>query len=100
MPSKPMRRRTAHKRKDHDKRDRSGPTAREVAALFDVGPYHRNEVSLSQINRLRDLIDREGKPRAADKVGVSLVTLLSVTSGFGHKLQAATAAKIREYFGG
>lgn len=86
-------------------RKRSSTTRRHAAAaelekLYRIEPYHRNEVSLSQIEQLRDLIDLVGMPTAAERVGVSLVTMLKVTSGFGHKLQTATAAKIREYFGG
>ena len=51
------------------------------------------------MNRLRDLIDREGSPRAAELVGVCEITLLRVCAGFGHRLRPPTAAAVRKYLG-
>lgn len=94
MLSKPFGRRT---RRSERTRERGGSAA--LAKLFDIGPFDRNAVTRSQIDRLRDLIDREGLPRASEKVGVTDTTLLRVCAGFGHRLRPPTAAKIREYFG-
>lgn len=77
-----------------------GSTAEHMEALFTIAPYHRNEVRVNEIDRLRELIDLLGVSAAAERVGVSDVTLLRVTSGFGHKLRAQTAEKIREYLRG
>lgn len=92
------RRRENKKRSGNSDRKRS--TAEHMEALFAIEPYHRNEVRVSEIDRLRELIDLLGVPAAAEKVGVSDVTLLRVTSGFGHKLRASTAEKIREFLRG
>lgn len=93
MPSKPMHRRT------YNKRTREVASAETLAKLYDIGPYDRNQINLSQINRLRDLVDNKGLERAAEFVGVSDVTLLRVCAGFGHRLRPKTAEKIREFFG-
>lgn len=93
--SRPMRRRN-----NTAVREKEPMTSASLKKLYDIGPYHRNEVSPSQINKVRDLIDELGFPRAAEKIGLSLEPLLKITSGFGHKLRPSTAAKIRKYFGG
>lgn len=94
MPSRPNRRRSTRTKK------RELVSADAIAALYDIGPYDRNQISLSQINRLRELVDTRGGPRAAELVGVCEVTLLRVCAGFGHRLQPPTAAKLREWFAG
>ena len=93
----PRRRRHASATATADARGHGGS---ELATLFDLGGYHRNELSLTQINRVRDLIDTRGLQRAAEAVGVSEMTALRVAAGFGHRLRPDTAAKVRKYFGG
>lgn len=96
--SRPMRR--SAKRRSRPPTEDAGSMSDAFKKLFDIGPYHRNELSMKQIDRLRDLIDTEGLPRASHKIGVDQTTLLRVCAGFGHRLRPGTAAKVREYFGG
>lgn len=93
MPSRPMNR--------HGKptRRREVASAASLEKLYDIGTYDRNQISLAQINRLRDLIDNKGGQRAAEFVGISEVTLLRICAGFGHRLRPKTAEKLREFFG-
>ena len=71
-----------------------------LAKLYRIEPYHRNEISPAQIDRLRDLIDRIGFPEAAAEIGIHKSTLLTVCAGFGHKLMPGTAEVIRKYLRG
>lgn len=86
MPNKPSKRRT-----------KSVPVPEALATLYRVKPYHRNEISPSQIARLQDLIDLVGFPAAAAEIGVHKQTLLTVCAGFGHKLSPVTVDVIREH---
>lgn len=70
----------------------------ELADLFDLEPYDRNQVSKAQINQLRDWVDVAGLPAVSAKLDVSSEAVLRVCAGFGHRLQARTAAKMRRYF--
>lgn len=65
--------------------------------LFGVEPFHRNEISLSEINRLRSRIDERGASPVAIEMEVEPATLLLVTSGFGHRLQPKTAERVRDF---
>lgn len=65
--------------------------------LFGVEPFHRNEITLREIDRLRTLIDEKGAFPVAAEVTVPAATLLLVTSGFGHRLQPKTAERVREF---
>ena len=87
------------KRRPPKAKGREVVSAESISKLYDIGPYDRNQVSLSQINRLRDMLELEGLPRTCELVGVCDVTLLRVTSGFAHKLRADTAARVRAFFG-
>lgn len=92
MSSKPFRRHAGKKREPVD--------AGSLAKLYDVGPYRRNEITLSQINRLRDMIELIGREAAAQRIGVCVSTMLAVTSGLGHKLRPETAAAVRAFLDG
>lgn len=93
MPARP------NKRRPPKSKSREVVSADAIAKLYDIGPYDRNQVSLLQINRVRDIIELEGLPRACELIGVCDVTLLRVTSGFAHKLRPDTAARVRKFFG-
>lgn len=93
MPSRPSRKKPPARHK------RELVSADAVAKLYDVGPYDRNQVTLPQINRVRDIIELQGFERAAELIGVCQNTVLKMTSGFAHKLRADTAAKVREFLG-
>ncbi len=80
------------------KRRRAG--ANDLEDLFEIPRYDRNEVTLSEINRLRDMIDKYGMPYAVKEVGVSDSTLLRVCAGFGHLLTTPTRQIVREYLRG
>lgn len=94
MPSRPMNR--------HGKptKRREVASAAALEKLYDIGTYDRNQISLAQINRLREIMDLQGFDVAAKLTGLSQVTLLKVTSGFAHKLQIRTTAKLREFLTG
>ena len=93
MPTKPMKRRT------RSARTREVASADSLAKLYDINRYDRNELTLAQINRIREIMDLQGFARAAEMIGVCQTTILKVTSGFGHKLALSTAEKIREFLG-
>lgn len=95
MPARPAQRHSSNKKRT--KKDES--ITASLAKLYDIGPYNRNEIKVSQIDRLREVMDLQGFERAAELVGVCQTTLLKITSGFGHKLRPDTAAKIREFLG-
>lgn len=66
--------------------------------LFDLGGrYDRNELTADEINKLREMIDSDGKTAAAEQIGVCTESLLTATSGFGHRLMRKTATKIRDF---
>lgn len=79
------------KPRKHGKADES------LEELFGVEPFLRNEISVSEINRLRALIDERGAGPTADELEVSDATLLLVTSGFGHRLTRKTAERVRDF---
>lgn len=78
-------------------RKRSAKADESLEELFGVEPFHRNEISVAEINRLRTLIDERGANPTAEDLGVADATLLMVTSGFGHRLQPKTAERIRDF---
>ena len=94
MPAKPAHRRSTSKKRSHD-----GSITASLAKLYDIGPYNRNEIRVSQIDRIREVMDLQGFERAAELVGVCQTTLLKIMSGFGHKLRPDTAAKVRAFLG-
>lgn len=65
--------------------------------LFGVEPFHRNEITLREMDRLRAMIDERGARPTADDMKIRDATLLMVTSGFGHRLQPKTAERVREF---
>lgn len=72
--------------------------ASNISELFDLGGrFDRNEITLSEIDRLRNMIDEKGACPVAADLGVQPVTLLLVTSGFGHRLRPKTAERIKEF---
>lgn len=79
------------KPRKHGKADES------LEELFGVEPFHRNEITLGEINRLRGWIDERGAQPVADDMEVESATLLLVTSGFGHRLQPKTAERVRDF---
>lgn len=92
MPRKPFKRTT--------KTSKTREVSHALAKLYSIGTFDRNQVTMSQIDRLRDIIDLQGFVRAAELTGLCQTTLLKVTSGFAHKLRPDTAEKIREFFQG
>lgn len=94
MPNKPNRRRVKSTVADREL------TAGALAKLYRIEPYHRNEITLAQIRRLQDLIDRIGFPAAAAEIGVCKEVLLTVCAGFGHKLRPVTVNVVRQYLRG
>ncbi|HEY2735943.1 MAG TPA: hypothetical protein VGI70_18225 [Polyangiales bacterium] len=70
----------------------------ELAALFDLGPYDRNQLTRADIDHLRNRIDSEGLAPVAKELEISEIALLRACAGFGHRLMVRTAAKIRAYF--
>jgi len=72
--------------------------ASNIAELFDLGGrFDRNEITASEIDKLRNMVDSDGWNKTADDIGVDRATLMTVCAGFGHRLQRKTAAKIRDY---
>jgi hypothetical protein len=71
----------------------------ELAALFDLGPFDRNQVNRDQIDQLRQWIDEAGLPTVCKELEVSPIVILRVCAGFGHRMTSKTASKIRKYFG-
>jgi hypothetical protein len=71
----------------------------ELAALFDLGPFDRNQVNRDQIDQLRQWIDEAGLPTVSKELEVSSIAILRVCAGFGHRMTPKTASKIRKYFG-
>lgn len=78
-------------------RKRSAAQDESLEELFGVEPFHRNEISVAEINRLRNMIDIAGACNTAADLEVHPSTLLMVTSGFGHRLKPMTAGRIREF---
>jgi hypothetical protein len=78
-------------------RKRSARDDESLEELFGVEPFHRNEITLTEINRLRSWIDERGAGPVADDLGIADSTLLFVTSGFGHRLQPKTAERVRNF---
>jgi hypothetical protein len=99
MPSKPVRRKTSKRDRSRDRDQGSASVTESLKRLIEVGPYHRNEIGISRINRIRDLIDQFGFSKAAEMLGLSEAPMLKTIGGFGHKLRPDTAAKIRSFFG-
>lgn len=78
-------------------RKRSAAEDESLEELFGVEPFLRNEVNANEIRRLQNMIDAEGIPSVSEKLGVDKATMLTVTSGFGHRLRRTTAERIREF---
>jgi hypothetical protein len=95
MTTKPFNRRSLSK-----KRTREVTSAESLAKLYDIPRYDRNELTLNQINRLRELIDLKGMPSAVEFTGIGENVLLRVCAGFGHRLKAKNASKVREFLSG
>lgn len=91
MPRKPFRR-SVHK-SEAAKREREAAFVK----LFPIEPFHRNEITKNQIDRLREMIDAKGLQGTAELVGVNAMTLLRVCAGFGHQLNTLTRGKFREF---
>src|SRR5262245_22689241 len=69
-----------------------------ITELFDLGGrFDRNELSHSEINRLRELIDDKTAHVFARELGIDASTLYAAAAGFGHRLARKTAAKIRDF---
>jgi len=92
MASRPYNRRSLSKKKS-----REVISSQSLAKLYDIPRYDRNELTLNQINRLRELIDLKGMPSAVEFTGIGENVLLRVCAGFGHRLKAKSAAKVREF---
>lgn len=71
----------------------------ELAALFDLGPFDRNQLNRDQIDKLRQWIDDVGLPTVAKELEVTHLTVLRVCAGFGHRMTPRCSAKFRKYFG-
>lgn len=69
------------------------------AKLLSLGYYDRNELTIEELDRLRDLIDTLGEATAAERVGVGPHCLMRVCAGFAHRCRPGTGAKIRKYLG-
>lgn len=94
--SRPERRRIQQRKKSDRQVD--GMVA-GVQRLMSLGNYDRNELSLEDIDKIRDLIDRLGAPTAAEKTGCSEQVLYKTCAGFAHRLLPTTAAQIRKFLG-
>ena len=91
MPRKPFQRYSKSSKK------REVATSASLAKLFQIERYDRNELSISELNRLRDIIDTKGLDNAAEFVGVDGVSLLRACAGFAHRLMPRTAEKLRKF---
>jgi len=76
----------------------AGDTGSDFTELFNVEPFLRNQVTMQQINHLRNRIDSEGLASVCKEIGMCETTLLRVCAGFGHRLERGTAQVLREYF--
>lgn len=66
--------------------------------LFDLGGrFDRNELTRTEIDRLRNMIDTRGAWPVATELGLAPATLLLACAGFGHRLRPKTAERLREY---
>jgi hypothetical protein len=68
-----------------------------LVALFSIGPYERNRITRSEIDRLRNLIDKEGLEKVSKIVKLSQLTLLRICAGFAHRLTTPTAKRLSAY---
>lgn len=82
------------------KHRKRGAVHDDLESLFDIGRFERNEITLAEINKLRNVIDCEGMPTAVAEIGLSDTTLLRVCAGFAHQLQSSTRKVIREWLRG
>lgn len=69
------------------------------AKLLSLGTYDRNELTVDELDKLRDMIDTLGEATAAERVGVGPHCLMRVCAGFGHRCRPETGAKIRKFLG-
>lgn len=69
------------------------------AKLLSLGTYDRNELTVDDLDRIRDLVDTLGEKEAAERVGVGAHCLMRVCAGFGHRCRPETGAKIRKFLG-
>lgn len=72
----------------------------EMTELFAIERFDRNELSLSEINRLRNWIDTAGMPTVARELGLTDAVVWKACAGFGHRLMPRTAQVLREYLRG
>jgi len=72
----------------------------EMTELFQIERFDRNELSLSEINKLRNWVDTAGMPTVAAALGVTDNVVWKACAGFGHRLMPRTAQILREYFRG
>lgn len=77
---------------------RTGSGTSNVTELFDLGGrFEPNELTRSEIDKLRNMIAERGAYPVAKELGLVASTLLYATSGFGHRLAHKTAERLREY---
>jgi len=75
--------------------------ASNITELFDLGGrFDRNEITKSEIDKLRNMIDERGAGPVAEELGLQPSTLLLVCAGFAHRMTPKTAARLREFLRG
>jgi hypothetical protein len=79
-------------------RQMNAASKQSLVTLFSLGSYDRNQLSIRQLDKLRDWIDSSGAAEVAKALAVSEITLFRVCAGFGHRLRPGTAMKFRKYF--
>lgn len=95
--SRVVRRRKQHTNPTPQARGDNGD---DFAELFGVEPFLRNQVTVKQIDHLRNRLDSEGPRQVLEDIGICETSLLRLCAGFGHRNTRAVAAKVREYFAG
>ena len=77
---------------------RAGSPPEDLAALFDLGPFDRNQITRGQIDKLRNWVDTEGLPTVCKELEMDGLTIMRVCAGFAHRLMPRSAAKLRAFF--
>lgn len=75
-----------------------GDNGDDFTELFNVEPFLRNQITLNQINHLRNRIDSEGLTAVAKEIELDGMVLLRVCAGFGHRCTPGSAQVLRDYF--